>query len=132
MDEGARLTISFAFTGLLLVATGILMLWLAARSRDGRLPRNQIAGVRTALTLSSDAAWFAGQRAAAGRTAIAGWGAVVGGLAIVVVGFVAPPLPAAMMLFTVLALGSAGWLIAWAIAGASAAQCAAREAQERR
>lgn len=132
MDDAARMTVTSLFTGVLLIAIGILMLWLARRSRDGRLPRNRIAGVRTALTLSSDAAWFAGQRAAAGRTAIAGWGVIVGAVAILAVAVTSPPFPAAGVIFSVLALGSAAWLIAWALAGAAAAQRAAREAAERR
>ena len=61
--------------GVLLLG-GLAMLALARRSADGRLKPNGMAGVRTSLTMSSDAAWYAAQTAAAGATSAAGWGAI--------------------------------------------------------
>jgi hypothetical protein len=44
-------------TGVVLLVAGIALIVLARRSRDGRVPRNQLAGIRTGLTLSSDTVW---------------------------------------------------------------------------
>jgi hypothetical protein len=58
-----RLVMS-AFLGLCqVVAIGVLIRvnWRAA---NGRLPRNQSTGLRTAATMRSDKAWVAGHRAA--------------------------------------------------------------------
>ncbi|KRA23685.1 hypothetical protein ASD65_04025 [Microbacterium sp. Root61] len=126
MDDSTAATLSLTFTGLVLAAVGVLMLWLARRSRQGRLPRNQLAGVRTTATLASDAAWFAGQAASAGHTATAGWGTLIGGLAVTAVALLTLPYEVAMTIYTVLTLGTAAWLLGWAIAGGAAGQRAAQ------
>jgi hypothetical protein len=46
------------------ILTTILLVVLARRAVNGRLARNQWAGIRTAATLRSDVGWVAGHRAA--------------------------------------------------------------------
>jgi hypothetical protein len=49
---------------LLVGSSGVLVAVLSRRAADGRLGRNAYAGVRTASTMRSDAAWRAGHAAA--------------------------------------------------------------------
>ncbi|KAA9151312.1 SdpI family protein [Microbacterium lushaniae] len=132
MDGPSAPLLPLVLTGLGMAAAGVLLVWLARRGRDGRLPRNQFAGVRTMLTLSSDAAWFPAQRAAASDTVVAGAGAVVGGGALCVASFVPLAEPALIATVTVLTLGTAVWMVAWVLRGAVAAQRAARAAVDGR
>ncbi|MDZ8274749.1 hypothetical protein R2Q81_02185 [Microbacterium aquimaris] len=124
-------------TGIVLVPAGLLMLWVAWASGRDRLQRNGTVGVRTRLTMECDAAWFAAQRAAASATAIGGAGALLGGVGAIVMAMVEASRPGlsfpfAMATWTLLALGAAGWSIAWALAGvgrgarAAEALCAQR------
>jgi hypothetical protein len=46
------------------ILTTVLLVVLARRAVNGRLARNQWAGIRTAATLRSDVGWVAGHRAA--------------------------------------------------------------------
>jgi hypothetical protein len=57
--------------GLEIGAAG-LVTWLTWRAASGSLPRNRLAGVRTSITLSSEAAWRIGHRAALRPTIISG------------------------------------------------------------
>ncbi|QSB23246.1 SdpI family protein [Curtobacterium sp. 24E2] len=62
-----------------------LVTWLTWRAANGTLGRNELAGVRTRITMSSDTAWQIGHRAALRPTVIAGavtvlWCAVCIGL----------------------------------------------------
>lgn len=120
--------VALAVVGIVMVLAGALMVWLARRSRLGRLPRNQIAGVRTRLTLSSDEAWYPAQRAAARGTTVGGWGAIVAGALVATLGFWRLGTDATFVATAILTLGGAAWMIGWALAGASAAQRAARAA----
>lgn len=54
------------------VGAAVLVIWLTRRAANGSLARNDLAGVRTRITLSSDAAWRAGHRAALRPTIISG------------------------------------------------------------
>ena len=63
-----------------MVGTGLLLIWMARAAADGRLRRNQWAGIRIPSTMASDGAWLAGHRAAENPTRWAGWIAVVSGL----------------------------------------------------
>ncbi|CDK01588.1 putative Predicted integral membrane protein [Microbacterium sp. C448] len=114
--------------GVVMVSAGVLMIWLGRKSRNGTLNRNHIAGVRTGLTLSSDVAWYPAQRAAARSTGIAGWGSIVTGATTVALSLFSLPFSTRMLLALCLTLGGAAWLLGWAIAGAFAAQRAARDA----
>jgi len=128
MSDSAQMLLASTITGVVFVGSGVLMLWLARRSEQGRLPRNQVAGVRTSLTLSSEEAWYPAQRAAAPRTRIAGWGAVAGGLLGVLAALLNLLSEVALPVFIVIVFGSAAWLLGWTLAGASRAQRAARDA----
>ena len=64
----------------LMVGTGWLLIWMARAAADGRLKRNQFAGIRIPSTMRSDAAWLAGHRAAENPTRLAGWLAIASGL----------------------------------------------------
>lgn len=106
-------------------AAGVALVVLARRSRDDRLPRNQIAGIRTPVTLSSDAAWYAAQRASASASEIAGWGTLIG--AAVLLAVIVAPLPSGVALPTtvVVVLGTAAWMLVWVLIGAARGQRAA-------
>lgn len=47
-----------------MLAAAIVVAVVTVRTADGRIGRNQIAGVRTTATLASDEAWHAAHRAA--------------------------------------------------------------------
>ncbi|MFJ6654101.1 SdpI family protein [Microbacterium sp. NPDC091313] len=117
--------LSVLIVGVVLLLAGIALIVLARRSRDGRVPRNQLAGVRTGLTLSSDTAWYPAQRAAAPATEVGAWGSVAGGVLVVVIGML--PI-ASNAITTAIVLAAAVWMLAWVIAGAARGQRAAREA----
>lgn len=68
--------------GLVLVAAGVLLILVGNRASTGNLPRNWIVGIRTTKTLESDEAWQAAHLAAAGSFSVAGYVAVMGGLAL--------------------------------------------------
>ena len=114
--------------GLVLVAAGVLMVWLARKSLRDDLARNEVAGVRTRLTLSSDAAWYPAQRAAARRTAIGGSGAIVAGVLMPFALLLRLQFDPTMVVAACVVVVGAAWMIGWALAGTSAAQRAAREA----
>ncbi|QEW02557.1 hypothetical protein [Microbacterium lushaniae] len=59
MDGPSAPLLPLVLTGLGMAAAGVLLVWLARRGRDGRLPRNQFARVRTMLTLGT-AVWMVG------------------------------------------------------------------------
>ncbi|NOJ58884.1 SdpI family protein [Arthrobacter sp. 260] len=63
-----------------MVGSGILMLWLAGAAASGRLKRNPYAGIRVPVTMASDQAWLAAHQAAKRPTHIAGWCAVASGI----------------------------------------------------
>ncbi len=54
------------------IASAVLVTWLTWRAADGSLARNSLAGIRTRITMSSEAAWRIGHRAALRPTIIAG------------------------------------------------------------
>ncbi len=120
-----------ALTGGLLVLGGLLMLWLARTSERGTLKPNEIVGVRTRLTLSSETAWYSAQRAASPRTRIAGWGGIIGGFAVTLLALFQPWFDTTMLIYAVLIFGTTAWLLGWVLAGASSAQRAARDSLAR-
>ncbi len=60
---------------LALLLLGALLGWLARAAASDALRRNGAAGIRTRATMASDAAWFAGHRAAAPTVRNAAWAA---------------------------------------------------------
>lgn len=54
------------------IGAAALVTWLTWRAANGTLARNDLAGVRTRITMSSDAAWQIGHRAALLPTIVAG------------------------------------------------------------
>lgn len=54
------------------VGAAVLVTWLTWRAANGSLARNDLAGVRTRITMSSDTAWRIGHRAALRPTIISG------------------------------------------------------------
>lgn len=63
-----------------MAVAGVLLIWSARAAASGRLKRNQIAGIRTSQTLSSDAAWQTAHVRAERPTVIAGVVSVATGL----------------------------------------------------
>ena len=66
MDE------AMVFALALEIGAAVLVTWLTWRAANGSLGRNDLAGVRTRITLSSDAAWRIGHHAALRPTIISG------------------------------------------------------------
>ncbi|MFJ2980593.1 SdpI family protein [Curtobacterium sp. NPDC087082] len=60
------------FTLSLEVGAAILVTWLTWRAASGSLARNDLTGVRTRITMSSDEAWRIAHRAALRPTIISG------------------------------------------------------------
>ncbi|WP_313662762.1 SdpI family protein [Cellulosimicrobium cellulans] len=58
---------------LVLAGAGLLLVWCARTTADGRVGRNQVAGIRTATTLASDEAWRTAHRAAQPLSEAGGW-----------------------------------------------------------
>ena len=106
--------------GLVMAGSGVLVLWMARAAASGRLRRNQIAGIRTASTLASDAAWLAAHRRAKGPTLAAGWCAIASAVP------AALPVPIEAVLISVL-VGSVA-VLAFTLRGAAVGGQAAREA----
>ncbi|MEV6846891.1 SdpI family protein [Actinoplanes sp. NPDC051411] len=82
--------------GALVALTGLL-------GSIGRLPRNRLAGVRTAATMRSDEAFVAGNRAAGPPIVLGGLVAVAGGVA-VLFGAGKPAIIPGVVIMVVLAL----------------------------
>jgi uncharacterized membrane protein len=71
---------------IVLVLAGLVIVWVAIRSWQGRLSRNYVAGVRTPSTMRSDEAFRIANKVAAPFTLVAG-------LLFAVTGVVAAVLP---------------------------------------
>jgi uncharacterized membrane protein len=67
--------------GVIIALGGLLLIWVAIRMWQGRLPRNSIAGVRTPTTMRSSEAFDIANKAAAPLAAAAGVFLTAGGLA---------------------------------------------------
>lgn len=128
MTQLEDLIVPASVAALVLFAAGVLIVWVAKRAANGRLGRNQIAGIRTSVTLSSDAAWLAAHRAAESPTIVAGTGTAVGGALTLVTALVGGQFLSADALpitVAIVALSTAGWLLAWTIWGGVVGQRAA-------
>ena len=113
---------------LLLVAC-LFIVWLGRASGRGSLGRNQLVGIRTKWTMSSDERWAAGHRAGARRILIGG----VGGAAICALAILSGVLVLLGVAESVtngviaaLVIGSSAWLVAWMIAATVSANRAAK------
>lgn len=71
---------------IVIVLAGLLIVWLAIRSWQGRLTRNYVAGVRTPSTMRSDEAYRVANKAAAPFS-------LAGGLLFVLTGAVTAVVP---------------------------------------
>lgn len=130
MDERLALVLSAVGTGVVLILSGWLMRHVAVRAAEGRLPRNQFAGIRTPATLASDDAWRAAHVAAEADTLRAAHGAIVGGAAIAVGTALAYPFGSENTMSVVLVAlvtGSVAWLLAWTIRACAVGVRAARQ-----
>ena len=72
---------------LLLVLGGAAMILVAWLGSQRRLPLNAVVGIRTRTTMSSERAWYAAHRAAAGPLGFGGGVFVCGGIGLAVSGF---------------------------------------------
>lgn len=130
MNDQIALLFTAAGTGALLVAAGWLLLHLARRAARGALKRNQLAGIRTSVTLASDAAWQAAHVAAEADSVRGARGLIIGGVAAGASGLLALTglsFSAAATVFTLIALGSTAWLLIWTLRGAAVGQKAATQ-----
>lgn len=107
----------FALT--LEIVTAVVVTWATWRAATGSLARNALAGVRTRMTMSSDAAWQVGHRAALRPTMIAGTATVLWCSLSIVVGSLRTP---------VSVLVAAGVLVSGAIVSIPMAHRAVRRA----
>jgi uncharacterized membrane protein len=73
-------------TGIVLILAGLVIVWLAIRSWQGRLTRNYVAGVRTPATMRSDETFRVANKTAAPFS-------LVGGLLLAVTGVTTAVLP---------------------------------------
>ncbi|GAB3213524.1 SdpI family protein [Marinactinospora thermotolerans] len=92
----------------LLTAAGVLLA-VARSAAKGELERNPMVGIRTRTTLSSDAAWRAGHRAAAPWLTRAAQTALVAGIVSGVIAVVQAVTGAGGA--AVLAVPGAGWIL---------------------
>lgn len=106
--------------GLTAVATGPLVHALTTAAADGRIARNQLVGIRTRRTLSSDDAWASGHSAAMPWTRRTAWATALVGL--VTVALAVSDRPAAAF---ATGLGAMGVLVLGLLVATSAAGRAA-------
>jgi uncharacterized membrane protein len=115
MPLGAALTLAALF-----VVSGLLVAVLSQRLASGSIVRNRLVGLRLPSTMSSDAAWDAGQRAFAPYGVAAGVGCALLGAALL--------LRPSEGLAIVIASAASIWLVVLPAIGAFAGDLAAKEA----
>lgn len=104
--------------GVVLLVAGLILLTVALRARSGTLPRNWIVGIRTATTLTDDAAW---QRAhLAGATPL-----LIGSVGTMLAGVVLLLRPTNGFGLAVIIAGIS-WLLFWVIRSGIVGQRAAK------
>ncbi len=97
--------------GALLVLAGVALLTIAVLGARGRLPRNRWAGVRTAATLRSDAAFALANRVAAAPVGAAGAVAAVGGAVVAAGTGAVPPVVLGVTVVGLLVLAGLGGML---------------------
>ncbi|MCI2956832.1 SdpI family protein [Agromyces atrinae] len=112
-------TVGRIIVGLVMIAAGVLVIWLARATASGRVGRNDIAGIRTPSTMATDDAWLAAHIRAKRPTIFAGVASLVTGAAALL------PLPTPVVGIGVVA--GAGVMIAFVIHGSVVGTAAARE-----
>lgn len=128
MSDQLALFLTAVGTGAILIAAGWLLLHVARRAAAGTLKRNQLAGIRTRATLSSEAAWRAAHTAAESDSVRGARGLIIGGIAAGASGtltLTGLPFPITAAIFTLLALGSTMWMLIWSLRGAALGEKAA-------
>lgn len=65
-------TVGRIIVGVVMIAAGVLVIWLARATASGRVGRNDIAGIRTPSTMATDDAWLAAHVRAKRPTIYAG------------------------------------------------------------
>ncbi|OLT54478.1 SdpI family protein [Cellulosimicrobium sp. CUA-896] len=104
-----------------LLAAGLVLVWCARAAADGRLGRNQVAGIRTAATLASDEAWRAAHRRARPLSEGAGWVLAAAGPVLLLV----PGDSLSAVVAGAAALIALGLTVAGAVVGSRAARATA-------
>lgn len=105
-----------------MLGSGLLLLWMARAAASGRLKRNRFAGIRVPSTMASDEAWLAAHIRAKRPTMYAGYASI--GCAL----FALLPVPAVALAAGVLAASFAmvGFVLYGARVGSRAATQTAR------
>lgn len=103
--------------GLTAVALGPLVHALTTAAAEGRIARNQLVGIRTRRTLSSDAAWTRGHAAAAPWTRRTAWATALVGLVTVALALSDRPAAAFVAGMGAMAVLVLGLLVATSVAG---------------
>ncbi len=103
------------FPAMVCMVAGLVVIWLAVRIWQERLPMNLFAGVRTTSTMRSEEAFRVANKAAAPLTGVGGAVMAAGGLAAALV----PKFMAGVPLFGGVVVG-AGLCIAGAVRGVRA------------
>lgn len=133
MNDQMALLLTTIGTGLILIAAGWGLIVITRRAASGKLKRNQLAGIRTSTTQSSEAAWRAAHIAAEKDGVIGAKGLFVSGVIGAFsgcLGFFGASFSTTMTVFTFIALGSAAWMLVWTLKGAGVGQRAAQAVVE--
>lgn len=131
MNEQLALLLTAAGTGVVLVVAGWVLVRVARRAAAGTLKRNQVAGIQTSVTLSSDTAWRAAHVAAERDSVRGALGLIAGGMmaaASSLLTLVGVPFSIAVTTFTLIALSATTWLLVWTLRGTAIGQRAATQA----
>ena len=67
------------FLFVVMVGSGVLIMWMARATASGRLKRNALAGIRIPSTMASDEAWQAAHIRAKRPTMLGGWASIASG-----------------------------------------------------
>ena len=95
---------------LVMIGSGLLVVWMASAAASGQLQRNSVAGIRTPSTMASDVVWVAAHMRAKRPTMIAGYFALATGLVVLI------PMPEWGI--AVVMLGGCGALLGFVLYGA--------------